>query len=334
MTKVLPHYRTLEVSPRASQPVIKAAYRELARLHHPYQGGKGIDLVKLNEAYEILSDPAKRRAYDATGETDATGTIIGNYRVLAEIAEGGFGTTYKGEHILTGEPVCIKHCSQVSAAHDAVLVNETKVMWDLRHHAVPAVRDLIRLEDDTLALVMSYIPGPTLLQIVEKVGKLDPEKHVAWIIERVLNALLYLHHHGVVHGDLKPGNIIVQPDIHATVLVDFGLSVVKPTGKTKAAGFTPFFAPPEQIAERPLLPESDFYSLGMCIIYALSGNMKAVERVQVPTGIPDALCQFIRSLIQHDVLSRPRGDLFELYRDVRIKSFGTARSGMAPIPGF
>ena len=59
---------------------------------------------------------------------------------------------------------------------------------------------------------MSYVPGPTLEQIVEKVGKLDAET-VAWIVDRLLNALLYLHHHGVIHrGYIKPQNVIVQPE--------------------------------------------------------------------------------------------------------------------------
>ncbi len=327
---VLPHYRTLEVSPQASQAVIKAAYQALAKTHHPDHGGKPEVFARLSEAYAVLGDEDKRREYDRGQKV--TGTIIGNYRVLEAIAEGGFGTTYKGEQVINGLPVCIKHCSEVSAAHDAVLINEAKSIWDLRHHALPAMRDMHRLEDGSLALIMSYVPGPTLEQVVEKVGKLDPET-VSWITERVLNALLYLHHHGVVHGDLKPQNIIIQPDIHAVVLVDFGLAMVKPTGSSKAQGYTPHFAPPEQKAGKTLLPESDFYSLGMCMIYALSGNMKAVEAVRVPAGVPDVICDFIKSLIAHDIIARPRGDLFERFREVRHKAFGRTRTGMKPIPG-
>ena len=333
MDLVLAHYRTLEVSPRASQAVIKAAYQSLVKVHHPDHGGDPTLFAELAEAYKVLSDPTKREEYDESSKDDAAGTVIGNYRVLESIAEGGFGTTYKGEQLINKQPVCIKHCSQVSAAHDAVLIGECNAIWDLRHHALPAMRDLHRLEDGSLALVMSYIKGPTLEQIIEKSKKLDPET-VAWIVERILNALLYLHHHGVVHGDLKPQNIIVQPDIHAVVLVDFGLSVVKPTPKSKAMGYTPFFAPPEQIAGKTLLPASDFYSLGMVMIYALSGNMKAVERVQVPVNVPPAICSFVKGLIAHDILARPQGDLFDQFREIRQEAFGRGRTGMKPIPGF
>ena len=322
-------YEILQVDRRATDPVIKAAYHALATKVHPDHGGSRTAFQRVSEAYETLSDEVKRKAYDKRD----IGTVIGNYKVLNLIAEGGFGSTYKGEHVITEEPVCIKHCSEVSAAHDAVLIGEAKAIWDLRHHALPAVRDMHRLEDGSLALIMSYIPGPTLHQIIEKVRKLDAET-VAWITERILNALLYLHHRGVIHGDIKPQNIIVQPEIHMVSLVDFGLSVVKPSGKSKAAGYTPVFAPPEQIAGKTLLPESDFYSLGMVMLFALSGgNLKAVERQEVPSSTPEEMCKFIKRLVTRDVLARPSGDLFDEFREIRQKAFGRARTGMKPIPG-
>ncbi len=329
---LLSHYRALEVSPRASQGVIKAAYTALARVHHPDHGGKQSAFDAIAKAYKVLSDPEEREKYDEAARSNAEGSIIGNYRVLERIAEGGFGSTYKGEQLINRQLVCIKNCSHVSAEHDAVLIGEANAIWDLRHHALPAMRDMHRLEDGSLALIMSYIAGPTLEQIVEKVGKLDPET-VAWITERVLNALLYLHHHGVIHGDIKPQNIIVQPDIHAVVLVDFGLAVVKPTPRSKAQGYTEYFSPPEQRAGKTLLPGSDFYSLGMLMIYALSGSMKAVEQVRVPASVPDLISDFVKSLIAHDILARPEGDLFEKFREIRHKAFGRARTGMKPIPG-
>ena len=325
-------YGVLEVSPRARPSVITAAYRALAKEKHPDHGGSHVEFEALAQAYTVLNDERTRSDYDKGTRASAEGTRIGNYEVEALIAEGGFGKTYKGKQVITGSPVCIKLCSEVSAAHDSVLIAEAKAIWDLRHYALPAMRDMHRLEDGSLALVMSYIEGPTLEQVVEKAGKLDPET-VAWITDRILNALLYLHHHGVVHGDIKPQNVIVQPATHAVVLVDFGLSMVKPTTSTKSLGYTPFFAPPEQEAGHPLLPASDFYSLGMLMIYALAGDMKAVEKLQVPTTAPDVMCRFIKRLIVRDVLSRPQGDLWEEFRQVRKAAFGRERSGMKPIAG-
>lgn len=331
-------YALLEVSPRATLRVIKAAYHALMKENHPDHDGTLSEAKAINAAFAFLNDPKKKAAYDKTLKDKVKGTMIGNYKVTEEIAEGGFGTTYKGEQALNKQFVCIKHCTSVSAAHDKVLIDEANAIWDLRHHALPAMRDLCRLEDGSLALIMSYIEGPTLEQVVESLAKkktrLDAE-HVAWITERVLNALLYLHHHGVVHGDLKPQNIIVQPKTHSVVLVDFGLSVVKPTSSTKAIGYTPVFAPPEQVAGKPLLPESDFYSLGMVMIYALcGGDIKAVERLEVPANLPGPMTKFIKSLVVRNPLDRPQENLFEAFVEIRKESFGRSRSGMKPIPGY
>ncbi len=324
-------YKILEIDSRASATVIKAAYQALIKLHHPDHSGSDAKAKELNAAYEILSDSTKRRAYDKSSK-DQTGTIIGSYRVLESIAEGGFGATYKGEHLITKDPVCIKHCSMVSPAHDAVLIQEMKSIWDLRHYALPAMRDLQRLDDGSLALIMSYIPGYTLEQIVEKAGKIEPET-TAWITERILNALLYLHHHGVIHGDIKPQNVIIQPSTHSVVLVDFGLAMVKPGSSDKSIGYTPVFASPEQISGKTLLPASDYYSVGMLMMYALNGG-KRMDKKEVPSSVPDAMANFISSLIKKDVLLRPQEDLFDTFVKVRQDSFGRTRSGMKNIPGF
>lgn len=264
------------------------------------------------------------------------GLEVEKYKLKRLIAEGGFGHTYLAEHMLTGKLVCIKDCGETGPEAEAVLINEIKVMWDLRHFAIPQVRDLIRMSDGRLAMVMSYIPGLTLRQVVEKVGPLDAE-HVAWITERVLNALLYLRDNSVVHGDVKPQNIIVQKD-HTAVLVDYGLSVLKPTRTSSSAGFTEVFSPPEQTVANggPLLPESDLYSLGMTMIYALTGDIKLTKQKRVPEDTPEPLCNFIRRLIVHDVNHRPRWedeDLFDTFKKVRLESFKRRRSGMKPIPG-
>lgn len=331
MTAIDP-YKVLEVSNRAGPLVIKAAYQALMKKNHPDHGGTNTLARELNEAYEILSDPSKKKEFDKKAKEKVAGTIIGNYRVLSSIAEGGFGATYKGEHLLTKDPVCIKHCSMISPAHDAVLIQETKSIWDLRHYAMPVMRDLQRLDDGSLALIMSYIPGPTLEQIVEKAGKVEAES-VAWIMERILNALLYLHHHGVIHGDIKPQNVIIQPETHSVVLVDFGLAMVKPGSSEKSLGYTPIFASPEQIKGKVLLPASDYYSVGMLMVYALNGG-KHMEKKIVPSSVPDPMVEFIANITKDDILKRPQKDLFDEFVKVRHDSFGRARSGMKNIPGF
>jgi len=331
-------YELLEVQPRASQAVIQAAFRALMKDHHPDSNETaGRIAVKLNEAYAVLSDPKKRAEYDRKRENIA-GRVIGGFRIDEAIAEGGFGKTYKGTHVLVGEPVCIKHCNRISAADTAILLEEAKAMWDLRHFAIPAVRNMLKLDDGSVALVMSYVPGPTLQEVIEsyadKNQKLEPED-IAWITERILNVLSYMHRHGVVHGDLKPGNIIIQPESHTVVLVDFGLAAIKPTRTTGSKGYTDLFAPPEQVRGSPLIPQTDFYSLGMTVLYALSGGdaSKAAAK-RVPETVPDPMCEFISRLLVRDPLARPdwmAENLMETHHKMRVRSFGRANSGMKPL---
>ncbi|MCG2718317.1 MAG: protein kinase [Nanoarchaeota archaeon] len=325
-------YSLLEVSPRARPSVIKAAYNTLMKEYHPdIQSGNDRIAKELNKAKQILLDKKKRKKYDKDIE-NLEGVIIGNYRVDELIAEGGFGKTYKGEHIVVGEPVCIKHAHYVSPQDEEILLDEAKSIWDLRHFGIPTMRDMVKMDDDSLALVMSYVPGPTLEQIVENVGGLDPE-HVAWLTERALNVLKYLHFNGVVHGDVKPQNIIIQPENHTVVLVDYGLSLVRPSYNSESIGYTPLYASPEQEKGFTLLPESDFYSLGMTMIYALGGD---VIKRKVPKATPDSMCDFIKEMLVYDILSRPnwqKGDLCQIIQKIRKKEFGRTRSGMKPIPG-
>ncbi|MDO8556550.1 MAG: protein kinase [Nanoarchaeota archaeon] len=326
-------YEILQVQPRAEQEVVQAAYYALVKIHHPDPNDTTGNLIRrLNEAKETLLDPGKRKKYDEERFGIKKGKVVGNYRILEKIAEGGFGNTYRAENIIVGEEVCIKHGHRLSSLDEEILRNEAKSIWNLRHSGIPAMRDMLQLEDGSLALVMSYIPGPTLAKIIEKHKRLDPE-HVAWISERTLSALWYLHMNGVVHGDVKPQNIIIQPEQHAITLVDYGLSAVKPSSDMKPIGYTEIFAPPEQIKGRPLLPESDFYSLGMTMICALGGDL---AKKRVPSSTPDALAEFIGDLVVPEVKNRPTWDkinLVERLVEVRQKSFGRKNSGMAPLPG-
>src|SRR3989344_1087885 len=327
------YYDVLEVSPRARPEVISAAYKVLMKLYHPdVNEGKGDIAQLLNEASDTLLNPASRADYDRD-RSSLEGKIIKDYRVIKEIADGGFGKTYYGEHVMLGAPVCLKNGHYVSPQDERILMEEAASIWDLRHYSIPTMRDFFKLEDGSPVLVMSYVPGPTLGRIIEKNKKLDPE-NVAWITERSLNALKYLHYNGVVHGDVKPQNFIVQPDSHMVVLVDYGLSLIRPSENSSSKGYTPMFASPEQISGKPLVPESDFYSLGMTMLYALGGD--PLTR-RVPADVPDSLCDFIKKLIVRDVIQRPnwrKEDLAETISNIRQKEFGRRRSGMKPIPGF
>mgnify|MGYP003393651181 CR=1 FL=1 len=269
--------------------------------------------------------------------------IVGEYELLDLIAEGGFGKTYKAKHLELGQLACLKHPHEMTLADEKILSQEAQIMWNLSHHSIPAVRTLLRMPDDKLALVMSYIPGPTLTQVVEyladKGKRLDAED-VAWITERILNALRYIHYEGVVNGDLKPHNVILQPGNHKAYVVDFGLSKLKPKRRSGNKGYTEFFSAPEVVAGGTILPEADFYSLGMTMIFALTGDPEKLKSKEVPVDTPDPMVRFIERLIVRNPLDRPRWpetpdqpDLWDEFKQVRIDSFGDSRSHLKQIEG-
>lgn len=75
---------------------------------------------------------------------------IGNYRILEVIAEGGFGKTYKAEHITTGSLVCIKHANNISQKDEDILIEEAKAIWNMRHYGIPVIRDIFKVNDSLI----------------------------------------------------------------------------------------------------------------------------------------------------------------------------------------
>jgi len=320
-------YHVLQVDPRANDKVIHAAYRALA-----LQLGEGNPgLADLNTAYASLKNAAEREKVDARLRQPDGKAILGNYRLLKKIAVGGTGTTYIAEHQLLGEKVCIKHALKPDPLYEDIIREEARALWNLAHHGIPAMKDVLRLDDGSMAIIMSYIPGLNLQQLVEKEGPRDPEE-LSRMVGRLLNVFGYLYDNKVVHGDVKPANIIPDLDNNRVTLVDFGFSLVKPAVDTPVKGYEDWFSSPEQKAFEPLLPESDLYSLGLTMIWALGGNVQA-RPLKVPKHVPDPLLEFITRLLARNPLKRPSWkteNLSNTFSDVRLAAFGRRESHLTP----
>ncbi len=251
-------------------------------------------------------------------------TTIGSYKIIRQIGEGGFGRTYEGRHILNQNiKACLKQNINLSETDAELLMREAEVMEKVSLHSLPAWRDTLRMPDGSVVIIMSFIEGKTLDRIIEKHHALHPEE-VSWISQRLLNALHYLHSKGIIHGDVKPGNVIVQPHPkeHNAILLDYGLASVRPTSATKAVGYTPIFVAPETTQGKPPIPESDLYCLGLTMIYALGGDPIAKS---MPGYVPKQVQDFYNHLVQYHPMDRPnweKDDLVKRLSDIRLEVFG------------
>lgn len=258
-------------------------------------------------------------------------TRIGNYEIRKQIGEGGFGRVFQAEHIILGEKACLKQNIIANREMVDLLKNEAKLLWKLHeYHSIPAVRDFYEIDSTTGVMAMSYIDGKTLEDIVIKKGPIHPED-VAWIGERLLGALYYSHSHGVIHTDIKPANVFVEPGKRDIKLIDFGLAIYKPDSSTMPNGFTPKYAAPELIDGKPPIPETDLYGVGITMLYALGGD---VAKKSFRTDTPKEIVEFCNNLLRYNPKERSTWEkdnpLKEL-SDIREKVFGRRHVGV-PAP--
>ena len=254
---------------------------------------------------------------------------VGNYKVTKQIGEGGFGRIFQAEHILIGEHACLKQNIRADSDDVELLKYESKLLWKLdEYHSIPSVKDFFLLNKDTGVMVMSYIDGSTLEDIVEINGALHPEES-SWITERLLGALYYAHCNGVIHTDVKPQNVFVEPKKHDIKLIDFGLATYKPNSKTRPLGFSPRYAAPELINGRPPIPETDIYGAGIVMLRALGGD---VLKKSFRDDTPKPIAEFCSRLIRYNPKERPNWDkenLIETLSDLREAVFGRRHSSDA-----
>jgi eukaryotic-like serine/threonine-protein kinase len=204
---------------------------------------------------------------------------LGPYRILDAIGHGGMGYVFKGEHVLLGRIEAIKVLpkTQMHPASIAAFCREIRAQAQLDHP------NLVRLsfadkDGDTYFLVTEFIEGSDLRRLVRHHGILSA-RQAAVIASQAAEALAYAHERGLVHRDVKPGNLLVTPQGH-TKLTDLGLASFSwdatpgSEAATKHIVGTPDFLAPEAIlAPANPRPVSDVYALGCSLYYAVTGKV-------------------------------------------------------------
>lgn len=209
------------------------------------------------------------------------------YRASKPLGQGGFGATFLAiDQFLPGEPSCvIKQLRPTATAPHVfqmareLFEREAKTLGQIGNHPqVPRLLDYFE-DHQQFYLVQEYVSGDTLQREVKQNGPFS-EEGVKQFLSEVLPVLQYIHSQQVIHRDIKPANLIRRNEDRKLVLIDFGavknqvnqqMSNSEQTALTAYAIGTPGFAPPEQMAMRPVYA-SDIYALGVTCIYLLCGK--------------------------------------------------------------
>jgi serine/threonine protein kinase len=213
-------------------------------------------------------------------------TLAGKYRIERLIKHGGMGSVYRGKHILMDKTVAIKVLRASLAMDDSVVARfsrEAKAASRISHPHAVNVTDFGEAENGVVFLVMEYLDGRTLKEVIKNDGPFSLKRAVE-IVRQVAGALDAAHGQGVIHRDLKSDNIMLvrhDDDDWARVL-DFGIAKIQqPEGKrdvdiTEAnlVVGTPQYMSPEQCSQTgPLDLRSDVYSLGIIVYEMLAGTV-------------------------------------------------------------
>jgi serine/threonine protein kinase len=205
-------------------------------------------------------------------------TILqGRYRVLRKLGSGGMGAVYQAIDLRLGHAVAIKQALTKDPELWKQFENEARLMAQLNHAVLPRVSDYF-IERNQAFFVMQFMEGASLAEIVaERREPLPSHTVVAWA-DQLLDALMYLHSHErqIIHRDIKPHNLKVTPAGNIALL-DFGLAKSQAASVTEMEfgrsifGYSPSYAPLEQIQDLGTTPQSDIYALGATLYHLLTG---------------------------------------------------------------
>jgi serine/threonine-protein kinase len=220
------------------------------------------------------------------------GRRIGNYRVVRPIGEGGMGTVYEAVHVAIEQRVAIKVLSQDLAQNPSVVrrfCNEARAASVLEHPGVVKIYDYGKLPDGTVYLLMEYLHGESLYSRLQNMAGCLSVREALRLCRQVADTLAVAHGKGIVHRDIKPGNIFLVPDPEAedgerVKVLDFGLakfllnSGLYPadpalhTAVGMALGTPPYMSPEQCRGDKDVSGKADVYALGALLYRLICGQ--------------------------------------------------------------
>jgi tRNA A-37 threonylcarbamoyl transferase component Bud32 len=205
------------------------------------------------------------------------GQVINKYRIDAKLGEGGMGIVYKAWDMVLERPVALKMMHPSLAQDEKFLQRfraEAKVLAQLENSHIVTVFNLQETESG-LFIVMQFVEGVTLAEKIQQSGPLPYIEAIA-IVKQLLESLRHAHQAGVIHRDVKPGNVMITP-AGIVKIMDFGLAKVQHGSiftLSKITGGTLHYMPPEQLRNLANVDRrSDIYSTGMTLYEMLAGRL-------------------------------------------------------------
>jgi len=224
--------------------------------------------------------------YELVVRREAAARELGQYVLGERLGSGGMGEVFHAMHRMLRRPVAIKLISPEQAGSPEAIARferEAQAVAQLTHPNTVQVFDYGRSDDGTFYCVMEYLQGETLDTIVRRDGPMPPARAVH-VLTQLCSALAEAHGQGLVHRDIKPGNVMLGDRggiSDVAKLLDFGLVITRRAGadeaKLTSAGMmvgTPEFMSPEQCGEEEdaVGPASDLYSLGALGYFLVTGR--------------------------------------------------------------
>jgi hypothetical protein len=239
------------------------------------------------------------------------------FQLVRQLGQGGFGVVYEAiDRGMSGSPsVALKLLRRPHADRLSRFKREFRALAEVRHPNLVQLYELVAAGPNVF-FTMELISGASPLQ------RADPDQ-VRELVRQLAEGVHALHLAGKLHRDVKPSNILVQPD-GRVVLVDFGLAIELDVAATQDRAGTPLYMSPEQCAGGALDQASDWYAVGAVLFEALTGrtpfrgsiqelvsakqSQAAPRASQLASGVPEDLDELCAALLSRAPEARPRGD--------------------------
>ncbi len=254
------------------------------------------------------------------------GFFLGKYKVLEQLGAGGMGSVFRAEHVLMGHQVAIKVLSRRRLSQPTAVerfYREARAVARLNHPNVVRAFD-VGQETDTHYLVMEYVPGITIQNLVKDHGPLDLY-HAADYARQAAQGLDHAHRANLIHRDVKPANLLLDPAGVVKVL-DLGLALARDTSVSsltiehdeKVMGTVDYLPPEQAINSHAVDARGDIYALGCTLYYMLAG------RAPFPSGT------LTERLLSHQ--SAPPPDIRAFRSDLPARLWAICQKMLAKLP--